>query len=693
MSLVERAEELLKKEKNDPNAKLNSFQVKAISLIEQRNDNIIAIGPTGIGKTLIGISAILYHGRGFYLAPLRALMREKYVEFRRLFPDKRVVLTNKDYSLPRKVLKDADIRVLSPYKFIIYLDYLDPSDGVVVVDEIHKINEDPEMEAAVSAIKAMGFRIIALSATVHEEDIPKMSRWLSATSVVADDERPVPLRFTEVKFQLTPKGLVVEKGGGYLEQYKDKVYPNKYEAIADLVKTLRQRDPSGNIMVWTPTRSEADTIAKIISLKLPTVLPGASKHVIKSGEHDEALAAVIEKGVGIHHGGISAKNKELVEDLFYEKKIHTVVTCYTLSHGVNFPVRYLIVSSLTDYDSKPLDPSTFHQLAGRAGRPGLDSFGEVIVITIGDLESYLLTKILSEKSTRIKSKLYNKWMLTKMAAQRIALDRSLDSFVRFLKETYYVQEHGPRGLDELKKLGEEAVAEAAEAYFLVEGSRIYAKGRNEYIAALMGLHPKEWAVHEPMVRGDYQNTVLKAATASLDATEVGDRSVVDKVLEYGLLGVYLGSWKVRDVAEYTQTILDAVGVYVRRVYGWHSQEFANAKKINEMFIYGGNPNAKYLSEVLKHDELKRVVRNMPQVIVDPEDIDDATALNYVGMLVDLIFEFKKRIYMKRVMKIVDALLKTIYGEDVPSSVHLRAVEVAKEHVAKIAREMKVKVIP
>ena len=689
MSLADKLEQLLKRQKNDPNAKLNPFQLKAIEVIERRDDNVLVVGPTGIGKTMVGYAGILKHGKGFYLAPLRSLMREKYIEIRNLFPDKKVVITNKDYSIPRKVLKDADIRVMSPYKFIIYLDYLEPEDGVVVVDEIHKINEDPEMEAAVSAIKAMGFRIIALSATVHEEDIPKMSRWLGATSVVADEERPVPLRFNEIKLQLIPRGLLVERGG-YLEPQK--VYPNKYEVIADLVKTLRERDPSGNIMVWTPTRSEADTIARMISLKLPTVLPGASRQVIRSGEHDEALAAVIEKGLGIHHGGISTKNKEMVEDLFYKKKIHTVVTCYTLSHGVNFPVRYVIVSSLMNFDSKPIDPSTFHQIAGRAGRPGLDTFGEVITITIGDLESYLLTKILSEKTTKIRSKLYNKWMLTKMAAQRIALDRSLDSFVRFLKETYYAQEYGPRGLEELKKLGEEAVAEAVDTYFVLDNGKIEAKGRLEYIAASMGLHPKEWAVYEPMIQGDYEATVLKAANAALEATGIDDRSVIDTVLEYGLLGTYLGSWKVREVAEYTQTILDAVGVYTRRVFGWKSKEYENARQINEMFVYGGNENARYLAEVLRHDELKRVIRHMPQIIIEPDTIDESSVYEYVGMLVDLIFEFKKRIYMNRVVNIVDALLKTVYGEDVPSSVRAKAIEVARERVNKIAKEMKAKVV-
>jgi len=689
MDLAAKTEEVLRRLKNDSGAKLNPFQVKAIKAIEERDDNFLIVGPTGIGKTMIGVAAILKHGRGFYLAPLRSLMREKYIEFRKMFPDAKVVITNKDYSIPRKQLKEADIRILSPYKFIIYLDVLEPSDGVVVVDEIHKIKDDPEMEAAVSAIKSMGFRIVALSATVHEDDVPKMSRWLNATAIVAGEDRPVPLRFTEIKLQLYGH-LEVENGGGYLR--KEARYGSKYDVVADLVRVLRERDPAGSILVWTPLRSEAGEYAKAIAARLPTILPGLSRQVIRSGEHDSTLAFVIEKGVGIHHGGLATKNRELVEDLFAKKKLHTIVSCYTLSHGVNFPVRYLIMTTLFDFDSKPLDPSTFHQIAGRAGRPGLDEFGEVIVITVGDLESYLLTKLLAEKAARVRSKLYNRWILTKMAAQRIAFEHSVDGFAKFLKETYYAQEHGPRGLEELKKLAEEAVSVVIDAYFDVEGDKLYPKGREEAAAAAMGLHPMEWRVREPMVRKEYEGTIMTAAEAALEATGVNDKSVVDKILDYGFLATYLGSWRVAEVAEYVQTILDAVAVYVRRIYGWKSQEFQNAKEVVEMYLYGGNPNAKHLAEVLRHDEMKRVIRNLPQIVVEPSALSDRAVLEYLEALIKLVFEFKKRIYMSRVQKVVEAYLKTVYGDDVPDAVRSEAHQVAKRVVAEIQREMGAKVV-
>ena len=577
MSLVERTEELLKVVTGNSNARLNDFQVRAIELIE-KSGNYLVVGPTGIGKTLVGVAAILKYGRGFYLAPLRSLMAEKYSELRKMFPDKKVVLTNKDYSIPRRVLKDADVRVLSPYKFLLYLDYLEPSDGVVVVDEIHKISSDPEMEVAITAMKTAGFNVVGLSATVHDDDIPRMAKWLNALVIKADESRPVPIKHTEIKLELGFGGLVVERGGNYFKQ-KEK-FSSKEDVVAELVARIRRIDPSGGIMVWCPTRHEADEYALRIAHKMSGTNQCVSASFVVSSEHDKILSRVACNGVLIHHGGISPKNREVVEDLFKSRKAEVVVSCYTLSHGVNFPVRYLVMTSLFDHENKPLDPSTFHQISGRAGRPGLDKYGEVLVVVVGDLESCILTKLLQEKATRVKSNLYNPWTLTKLTAQQLAMRKRVDSFVDFLKETYYVQVRGIQGFEEIKKLAEEVLVSVVEAYFeLKPNGEVKPKGKKEFFASIMGLHPEEWAAHEPLIAGDYRSTVEKIVDASMKAVGLTDSSIRSQVISYGFMSTYLGSWKVREVAEMSQTMLDALALYVRRVYGWSSIEFSNAKTL------------------------------------------------------------------------------------------------------------------
>ncbi|MEM4619534.1 MAG: DEAD/DEAH box helicase [Ignisphaera sp.] len=687
MSLVEKVEKILKALKGEA-SKLNDFQVNAINMIEKTDDNVLVIGPTGIGKTMIGVSALIKYGKGFYLAPLRSLMHEKYIEFRKMFPDKKIVLTNKDYSVTRKQLKDGDIRILSPYKFMLYFDYVDPSDGVVVIDEIHKVHEDPDMEAIITMMKVMGFRIVGLSATIHKEDELKLARWINASVIRHEGSRLIPLRFIEIKLDLEPRGVSVVDGGGFLDN--NAKYSSKEECIADLVKKIIETDPTGGIMLWCPTRSEADRYALLIGKQIQEKHTDISKDILTATNHDRVLKSVIEKGICIHHGGISTKNREIVEDLFKKKKCKVIVSCYTLSHGVNMPVRYLVFTTLFNHEGNLLDPSTFHQISGRAGRPGFDDFGVVITVTVGDLESFILSKILSESSTRIHSKLHNEWTLTKLLTQRLAIDRSIDKVKSFLKETYYVYEHGLQGYEEIKKLAEECLTNIVNTYFdLYDNGLVKAKSRKEYIASIMGLHPKEWSLYPYMISGDYITSVEKAVDTSLSIRKIDDQEVKNLVIKYGLLSYHFEGWKVKEVADTTQSILDAIALYIRRIYGWKSQEFLNARRIVDLFTYGGNIRVEALSKVLRHDEMKRVVRNLPEIIfVENPSLDDMR--KYIKEMVNLIFGIRKVIRLERVEKVVEATIRMMYNE-VRSDILNEALKVAKEEVRSISREFGAKI--
>lgn len=687
MVLVEETEKLLKKLKGS-GAKLNEFQVHAIEAIEKTDGNVLVVAPTGSGKTMIGVSALLKHGKGFYLAPLRSLMMEKYIELRKMFPDKKVIITNKDYSVSRKELKEADIRVLSPYKFMLYLDYLEPSDGVVVVDEIHKIHDDPDVEASVTTMKIEGFRIVGLSATIHDSDIPTMSRWLSATVIKHSGERPVPLRFVEVKLDLDYDGFVkVVNGGGYLPN--GGYFPTKEVAVSELVSTISRTDPGAGIMVWAATRAEADMYAEMIASRMPKkIFPPPPLTV--STEHDRTLRSTIEKGVAIHHGGISPRNREVVEELFRGKRCNVVVTCFTLSHGVNLPVKYLVITSVYNYDYNPVDPSTFHQIAGRAGRPGLDDVGIVIVVTVGDLESFILSKLLTEQSKRIKSKLHNEWTITKLLAQRLAVDRSVDGVRAFLRETYYVYERGDKGFEEVKLLAERCLTTVVDAYFDINSDgTVEPKGREEEVAARMGLHPAEWGIRHSTVSGNYADSV----SATIDLAEkvrgidYGDAKRV--VMDYGLLSYYVGGWKSRELADFVQTVLDALALYARRVYGWRSNEFQNARRVAELFSYGGNPRVEKIVRVLRHDEVKRLIRNMPEIVTETNP-DEDTLARYIRGCIDILFSTRKTVTFERVKKVASALVELLY--DNPDAQHQSlALDVAKDELAKLAREVGLRV--
>ena len=115
----------------------------------------------------------------------------------------------------------------------------------------------------------------------------------------------------------------------------------------------------------------------------------------------------LQRGIGIHHSGILPILKEIVEMLFQNGVVKILFATETFAMGVNMPARTVIFDSTNKFDgvrSRMLQPAEYTQMAGRAGRRGLDENGTVIIICKGDIppEDQLKLMILG-KPMRLES--------------------------------------------------------------------------------------------------------------------------------------------------------------------------------------------------------------------------------------------------------------------------------------------------
>lgn len=91
----------------------------------------------------------------------------------------------------------------------------------------------------------------------------------------------------------------------------------------------------------------------------------------------------LEEGFAPHHAGMIALFKQIVERLFEEGLIKVVFATETLALGINMPARSVIIEKLEKYDGTGivgLTPGEYTQLTGRAGRRGIDTIGNAIVV-------------------------------------------------------------------------------------------------------------------------------------------------------------------------------------------------------------------------------------------------------------------------------------------------------------------------
>eukprot|EP00873_Tetraselmis_striata_P040414 jgi/Tetstr1/460678/TSEL_005874.t1 len=129
---------------------------------------------------------------------------------------------------------------------------------------------------------------------------------------------------------------------------------------------------------------------------------------------DKALPQVLrvremlKRGIGVHHAGLLPIMKEVVEMLFCRGLIKVLFATETFAMGVNAPTRTVVFHSTRKHDGKSfrsLLPGEYTQMAGRAGRRGLDTTGTVIIAAWEELpDESELSKMLTGKATRLESR-------------------------------------------------------------------------------------------------------------------------------------------------------------------------------------------------------------------------------------------------------------------------------------------------
>ncbi|MEM8613944.1 MAG: DEAD/DEAH box helicase [Cyanobacteria bacterium P01_H01_bin.105] len=389
---------------------LDPFQIDAIEALNQ-GQSVVVCAPTGSGKTLVGEYAIYRalhtHRRVFYTTPLKALSNQKLRDFRELFGDDKVGLLTGDTSVNR----DAPILVMTTeiFRNMLYGTTMgevgDAVQGVqtVVLDECHYMNDRQRGTVWEESIIYCPpeIQLVGLSATVANGD--QLTDWITQihgpSQLIYSDFRPVPLTLHFA----TGKGifpLLNEKKTALHGRLKNKRKPPRRQkgqkkkpvtaSNAFIVTQLQQRDMLPAIF-FIFSRKGCDKAVQSIS-NLYLVNP-AEAAILKrridaflSANPDAARAGQVEPlyhGVAAHHAGVLPAWKGLVEELFQAGLIKVVFATETLAAGINMPARTTVISSLskrTDSGHRLLHASEFLQMAGRAGRRGMDIEGHVVTV-------------------------------------------------------------------------------------------------------------------------------------------------------------------------------------------------------------------------------------------------------------------------------------------------------------------------
>ncbi len=353
-------------------------QEQAIFAWFEHPEGVLVSAPTGTGKTLIA-EAVVFEAlrtgrRMYYTTPLIALTEQKFRELTETAvrwgyrPEDVGLVTGN-----RRVNPDAPVLVVVAEILLNRLlqpELFDFGNVLgVVMDEFHSFS-DPERgivwEFSLSLLPAP-VRVLLLSATVG--NAVAFLRWLHTChgrnlQLVQSSDRKVPLSFRWAGDQ-TLNELVEEMAAGEdaVRQTPALVFCFSRDECWNVGEELK-----GKALL-------ADGQQKLLSEQL-------ARHDWTKGAGPK-LKQILLRGIGVHHAGILPRYRRIVEEFFQQRLLTVCICTETLSAGINLPARSVVVPCLLKGPpgkQKLIDPSSAHQIFGRAGRPQYDDQGFVLAL-------------------------------------------------------------------------------------------------------------------------------------------------------------------------------------------------------------------------------------------------------------------------------------------------------------------------
>ncbi|CAM9732466.1 unnamed protein product [Phaeothamnion confervicola] len=170
------------------------------------------------------------------------------------------------------------------------------------------------------------------------------------------------------------------------------------------------------------------------------------------------MQELLKRGVGVHHGGLLPILKEVVEILFSRGLVKVLFATETFAMGVNMPARTVVFNGMRKHDGREfrdLLPGEYTQMAGRAGRRGIDKIGTVIIASWQEVVPISgLRTMLTGSATKLESQFRLKYnmIINLLRVEDMSVEDMIKrSFSEFATQRALMAQDLPRQLRRLKR--------------------------------------------------------------------------------------------------------------------------------------------------------------------------------------------------------------------------------------------------
>nr|XP_056704350.1 DNA polymerase theta [Euleptes europaea] len=382
--------------------------------------NLVYSAPTSAGKTLVAELLILKRvletrKKALFILPFISVAKEKKFYLQALFQEVGVQVEGYIGNVsPAVGFSALDVAICTIERANSLINRLIEENmmdllGIVVVDELHMLGDSHRgylLELLLTKVRFLTeqkkdkqtsrplsdrTQIVGMSATLPNLDL--LASWLNA-DLYHTDFRPVllmeQLKIGSKVYDSSMKLVREIQPLPHVKGDEDHVVSLCYETVQD----------GHSVLVFCPSKNWCEKLADIIAREFfrihqeclrktsslsPVALDSQGIEQLlgqlkrSPSGLDSVLQQTIKWGVAFHHAGLTFDERDIVEVAFRQGVLRVLVATSTLSSGVNLPARRVIIRTPV-FGSRSLDVLTYKQMSGRAGRKGVDTVGESILV-------------------------------------------------------------------------------------------------------------------------------------------------------------------------------------------------------------------------------------------------------------------------------------------------------------------------
>lgn len=399
----------------------DDFQNHSFNAMES-GKHVLVTAHTGSGKTTVAEYAVAYGmklgKKVIYTAPIKALSNQIFGDFHRKYPDWSLGIRTGDIDynseesqvliMTTEILQNMLYRESMTTDESSRLPLVDLNDvGVVVFDEVHYIKDRDRGSVWERSIMMMPSHIqmIMLSATLPDAD--KFCSWIAeckGRDIVhtTTSFRAVPL----THYMWGPKLIKImdEKdvfdAAAYNVAAKEGPFsPSQLDSVIKRINTPALFFCFSKKQCQTHAHNAYSNARALVDPKAASAIDKEFTRLLRKFKDRESLSVLqqtqdvrrlVSKGIGYHHAGLLPPLKEIIQELFSQGLIQVLFVTETFAAGVNMPAKTVVFTGFSKYDNhcsgfRTLLPEEYGQMAGRAGRRGMDKVGTVIHLPMRDM--------------------------------------------------------------------------------------------------------------------------------------------------------------------------------------------------------------------------------------------------------------------------------------------------------------------